>query len=325
MFSVDLLKEFLKLKWTTRNPRTFNEKIRYKSAHDRRPILTVFADKIKVRDYVANVIGSEYLPKIYSINYDLDSIDWNKIPEEFVFKVNHGSNGIVVVTKDADRKTELPKNLEIEGWTIYKIHPDSLIKDDLVRLGKRWLTLDYTWFEGCGRMPEWAYKNIRRGALFEELLVDKNGGTPPDYKFSMLNGKCGYIVLIHRDFAENPGEERKTTYTMLNSNWEKLDLTSDGLKPLETTPKRPIDFGTMLKIAEQLSDGIDFVRVDLYNVEGRILFGELTNYPLAGLIQFEPKSFDLELGEKLVLDNYMANNSLFKLLRRPVKFPARKT
>jgi hypothetical protein len=267
-------------------------------------MLTIFADKIQVRNYVANTIGAEYLPKIYSINYDLDSTDWKRIPGEFVFKVNHGSNGVIVVSKDANIENKLPTNLEGEGWSFYKIHPESLDLDDLLRLGKHWLTLDYTWYEGCGRMPEWAYKNIKRGSLFEELLVDENGGTPPDYKFYMLNGQCQYLALIHREFAEKSGEERKTTYTFMNSKWEKIDLMSDGFKPLEKIPKRPLYFEKMLSIAGQLSSGIDFVRVDLYDIDNRILVGELTNYPGAGLIQFEPKSFDLELGKKLILDNY---------------------
>lgn len=301
--------------WVSRNPVTFNEKIQFKAAHDRRELLTVFADKIQVRDHISATVGSEYLPKIYVVIYDPESIDWTEIPEEFVFKVNHGSGGIVVVSKSADRNQWIPKNLDSEGWTTYNIHPDSLVRDDLVQLGKHWLTLDYSWHEGCGRMPEWAYKNIKRGMLFEELLVDINGGSPADYKFHMFNGKCVFLNVVNRNFAEKSGEERKTFSNVMTPQWEKVDLILNGNLPLKLSPKRPNDFEKMLSTAEKLASGMDYVRVDMYNTGNRILVGELTNYPAAGQNTYEPKYFDFKLGQILRLDNYKADKKLFKLMR----------
>ena len=314
----------LKLRWESRQPKTFNEKIKYKSAHDRRTILTVFADKIKVRDYIAVSVGSEYLTKIYCVSYNLDAIDWQKIPEEFVFKVNHGSKGMVMVSKSADPGEKLPKNLETEGWNAYTIHPKSLNKEDLIRLGKHWLKLDYWWFPDCGRMPEWAYKNIKKGAIFEELLITEYRESPADYKFHIFNGKCKHVNVIHRFHAVKPGAERKTYSNIMDTNWKPMNVIFNENPSLEVNPTKPIDFNKMLEIVEKLANGIDYLRVDLYKVGDRILVGELTNYPVAGQIKFNPESFDLELGQKLILDKYRAQSLLLKVLRKLIRQDAPK-
>ena len=154
-------KEMLKLKITSINPKSFNEKIQYKMAHDRRDVLTIFADKIQSRKYIESIIGLDYLTKMYYHNHDLSDIDWQSIPKEFVFKVNHGSGGVIIVSNEVDLENKLPKILKHEGWTTYRIHPSCLVKEDLIRLGNYWLTLDYSWFPGCGREPEWAYKKVK--------------------------------------------------------------------------------------------------------------------------------------------------------------------
>ena len=138
----------LKLLWDSKNPVSFGQKIQFKSAHDRRPILTIFADKILSKNYIESIVGNRFLPKVYAIGNKPEDINWNLIPREFVFKVNHGSKGVVVVTHEADKNNVLPKNLENEKWSLYRIHPDSLDRTDLLKLGKHWLGLDYYWFKG---------------------------------------------------------------------------------------------------------------------------------------------------------------------------------
>jgi hypothetical protein len=294
----------IKLRWNSRKPVTFNQKIQYKSAHDRRPILTTFADKIQVKEHVAKIVGTGYVPKTYSIDYDLDSLDWLKIPSEFVFKVNHGSNGIVIVSRQAKKEVTLPTKLINEGWTKYKIHPSSLVKEDLIQLGKHWLTLNYDWYKGCGRMPEWAYKNIKKGALFEELLTENSRNNPRDYKFHMFNGQCSHINVIHREHASRPGQEERNYSNVFTKEWKKIPVTLNGNSPLLENIPPPKNLAEMLHVAEKLSGGIDYLRVDLYEIDQRILVGELTSYPAAGRNVFDPQSYDFDLGKKLVLDNY---------------------
>ena len=293
----------VKLKWNSRKPITFNEKIRYKSAHDRRPILTIFADKIQVKEHISKILSLEYVPRTYSVNYNLDLVDWQKIPNEFVFKVNHGSNGTIIVSRYAKKENKLPTELSDEGWTTYKIHPESLVKEDLIRLGKHWLTLNYFWYKGSGRMPEWAYKNIKKGALFEELLIGKNGESPPDYKFHMMNGKCSHINVVHREHTMRVGSEPKNYSNLFTEDWEEIKVIANGNPPLLEIPP-PKNLAKMLEIAEKLANSIDYLRVDLYSINARILVGELTNYPMAGQNSFEPDSFDYELGKRLILDSY---------------------
>jgi TupA-like ATPgrasp len=293
----------IRLKCNSRKPITFNEKIQYKSAHDRRPILTIFADKIQVKEHISKILGSEYAAINYAVNYNLDLVDWKKIPNEFVFKVNHGSKGIVIVSRYAKKENKLPTDLSNEGWTSYKVHPESLVKEELIRLGKHWLTLDYHWYKDCGRMPEWAYKNIKKGALFEELLNGRNGESPEDYKFHMFNGKCSFINVIHREHVLKAGMEPRNYSNLFTEDWREINVIANGNPPLHKISP-PKNLPEMLEIAEKLANGIDYLRVDLYSINARILIGELTNYPMAGQNSYEPASFDYEQGSRLILDRY---------------------
>ena len=303
--------EMLKLKIKSINPKSFNEKIQYKMAHDRRDKLVIFADKIQSKKYVASIIGLEYLPKIYYNNHDLSDIDWQSIPEEFVFKVNHGSGGVIIVSNEADLENKLPKILKHEGWTTYRIHPTSLIKEDLIRLGNYWLTLDYSWYQECGRGPEWAYKKVKRGVLFEELLKGKDGESPVEYKFHMFNGKCQWINVIHRDFKLKTSNERKTYSNIMNSEWESLNIILNGNPPLPENIKQPIELEHTISLAEKLTNNIDYLRVDFYLIDNRIVFGELTNYPMAGKNIYNPENFDHQMGKILILDNYCLKGKTF--------------
>lgn len=289
-------------KRTTRSPRTFNEKIIYKAAFDRRPILTTFADKIRVRDYVAATVGDQYLTKLYCSSIDGSDIDWDNLPTEFVFKVNHGSGGVVVVWSGAEPHESLPENVEHVPWTSYRVKPENLVVSDLVRLGEHWLSLDYSWYRGCSRIPEWAYKNITRGVMIEELLVDSEGALAADYKFHVFNGKCEFINVLQRH-APGQADQQAPTSNIFTPSWEPVDLVMNHNRPAKTAPVKPEQLEEMLEIAGRLANGIDYVRVDLYNVDGRIVFGELTNYPMAGQNSFEPASFDLEWGNMLMLDS----------------------
>lgn len=291
----------LKLRLGMKEPKTYNEKVQYKAAYDRREIITFFSDKLAVRNYVAAKAGAKYLTEVYASGHDLTAINWSEIPREYVFKVTHGSGGVVIVSDRANKSAQLPKRLLGVRWPRYVINPDCLVQSELIALAKHLMKLNYAYYLGCGRIPEWGYWHVQPGYLLEELLVDELGGNPRTYRFYMFNGDCQFISVSERDYAFSGFKVKFTT--VMNSTWEKLNIRLND-RPSEDFIEKPKNFAEMLEVAVKLSSEIDFVRVDLYNVDGRIVFGELTNYPNAGYNKYQPPDFDLELGSKLVLDQY---------------------
>jgi len=295
-------------------PHSFNEKIKYKAVFDRREILTVFADKIAVRDYVSRTVGDKYLPQCYLTTHQPSDIDWNLIPSEFVMKANHCSGGVVIVWTGADECNFLPINRKDIYWARYLIKPDNLDKSDLVNLAKSWLDKNYSYSFLSRRVPEWAYLNIDPQILFEELLIEGGDSLARDYKFHMFNGRCEMINVIERNkFGFD--SKKKNYSSVFDSRWKKMSVSLNGNFSPSILPERPSNLEEMLRVASELAQGIDYIRVDLYNQDGRIVFGELTSYPQSGRntyhLEHDPhrerlnsKDYDHFLGSKLILDKY---------------------
>ncbi len=303
IYSLERAVAFASLKMVNRSPGTFNEKIKFKAAFDRRPILKAFADKFEMRNYVRAVIGESYLPNLYAWGSNLDELDFSELPSEFVFKVNHGSGGVVIVWGESKSNQVLPGDLSKVSWSSFEVTPTSLNHLRLVALGKHWLDMDYYHYRGCNRMPEWAYKGMSRKFLIEEVLLEDSKTLVTDYKFHMFNGKCEFINVIRRN-AFNPfSGTRETTSDIFSSDWRPMpfelnDLPSSGLLIPE-----PKEFEEMIDVSERLTGGIDYLRVDLYSpASKRVLVGELTNYPMAAQMKFDPSRLDMEFGLKLSLD-----------------------
>ncbi|MEI8364833.1 MAG: ATP-grasp fold amidoligase family protein [Parachlamydiaceae bacterium] len=244
-----------------KNPTTFSEKIAYKRLYDRRAILTQIADKIHVRNFVESRIGSKYLQTIYQIAKTPEEIDWDSLPSQFVLKTNHGS-----------------------GWNIIVHNKNTLdIKEATSKL-KYWLNTNY-----YNYTREWCYKHIPPVVFVEKLLLDDQGKIPTDWKFFVFSGHALYIQVNINRFEYNQCNiyDRNLKKMGVRYHWDNFsaDLVF------------PPNIEEMFTLAEQLGEGFDFVRVDLYNVNGRIFFGELTNYPLAGFAPFTPDKFDKQLGD----------------------------
>jgi hypothetical protein len=280
-------------------PLTFNEKIITKMATDRRDILKVFADKWLVRDYVRNCIGDTYLPLAYAYsNESLTEIPTN-IPNEYVVKATHTSGGSVLVWNGADRDNHLPR-VKRGNLGRFRLNPESINENQLIKLVNSWLDIDFSWNLTLHR-PEWAYDGIPRGILFEELLLE-NGKIPQDYKFFVCNGA---VKIIRIDSPDQMGKKQMNHF---NWKWEKINVDFMGLRrerysQSQKEIEKPSNLQDLVGVAEALSGGIDFVRVDLYNVAGHIYFGELTNYPSAGRGHYLPEAFNYELGSFLKLDD----------------------
>lgn len=263
-------------------PQTFNEKVRYKMLRDRRPLVVTFADKVAVRDYVAATVGAGYLPRSYGVLEDAAQLMDLGLPQEYVVKPTHGSGGVVVVSRQAPANNRLPE--PGGAWTYRQVRPGAFEPADLARVCAEWLGDLF----GGGPNQEWAYGRVPRRILVEELLRGADGGVPEDHKFFVFHGRCRYVQVVTSRFG-GPTDD------FYLPSWEKLELSS-GRPSAGGRLSRPDRLGDMVDLAERLGAETDFVRVDLYAVPDRIVFGELTNYPAGGYAPFVPASFDLEFG-----------------------------
>ena len=254
-------------------PAGFNEKIIVKILSDRRSFMTLFADKLRVRDYVRRATPDLNLPMLYWWSSRADTLPFDELPNEFVMKANHGSGWLQVV-EDRTR----------------------LRRKDLVATGNRWLRRDFT---AVGR--ERAYTGVDRAVYAEELLRSETGGLPPDYKFFVFGGKVRMVQVDRDRFTRH-------TQALYDEHWRFIPGTVAAAQGGHVDP--PHSLATMIRSAEQLSAGVDFVRVDLYAIAGKAYFGELTTSPNKGLSPFDPPSLDAWLGSCLQLDDYAQELSL---------------
>ncbi len=244
-------------------PGTFNEKLLWKKIHDRNPLLPVTADKYRVRQYITEKLGpdmaQEILIPLLHVSRHPDDIPFEKLPENYVAKANHGS-----------------------GWNVL-VRENSPSPAEVKTLVKKWLSEIYS----ISKL-EWAYRNIPRCVVFESFLMDESGKVPKDYKFFMIHGKCRMVQVDSDRFEHH-------TRTLYTADWEKIDV---GYKfPVGPDIPRPEELGRMLLIAERLSEDFGFVRVDLYAIGKQVYFGEMTHYPESGMGKFTARDFDIELGK----------------------------
>lgn len=222
------------------------------------PLFTQLADKFQVRDYVRDKIGEEYLVRLFWSGTDPADIPFDELPAKCMIKTNHGSGGNIVYRPGVDRA------------------------DVLAKL-RKWLGENYYW-----GAREYHYYHIPRRVLVEEFLDDGEPDGPLDYRIFCFSGEPEIIQVDNGRHDINP---------FFDTAWNKLDLRyRDNCK--ERDVAKPINLDKMLEIARVLSREFDFVRVDLYNVKGKIYFGELTFTPVAGRFVFKPEAWDRKLGEK---------------------------
>ena len=226
------------------NPVSFNEKIIWKKIYDRNPLLPVTADKVKVRSYIKVILkekqAKEILIPLLYVTDKPEIIPFKKLPPEFIVKANHGSGYNIIV-----------KNSHYN-------------KEEIIKTCRRWLRTPYD-REGV----EWAYQSIRRKILIEKLLHEDNLNSPIRYNFHMFHGKCKLIRVVIDG-------NKKLTVSTYDEKWNFLSVKKQNRPQGNIIPK-PKNYDKMLEIAEKLSNYFDYVRVDLYNLQGKIYFGELTH------------------------------------------------
>jgi hypothetical protein len=247
-----------------RHPSTFNEKLHWLKLNDRNTFYSTLVDKYAVRNYVTERIGEKYLIDIIGIYRNAEEIDFEKLPERFVMKATHGS-----------------------GWVIVCNNKQELIQREALQKMKYWLNTNF--YEMWG---EWPYKNVEPGIVCEKNIAPSSQGIP-DYKFYCFNG-IPRFVHVDMDRFE------KHTRNFYDLNWQRLPF-SLCYPNNETDAFKPKCLEEMIHLAEKLSIGLKFVRVDLYEVQGKVYFGELTFYPGNGLEMFSPSKYDSEIGKYLQL------------------------
>ena len=256
----------LKLK----NPERFTEKLQWYKLYYRNPVMKQCVNKYAVRDYVRQKGLEEILIPLYAHYSRAKEIDFDALPERFVLKKQHGGGGLdVIICTDKDKldRERVRRNLAI---------------GDAYVPSKR-----------GGR--EWAYWGIETGIVAEQLLVNEQNPEAgvDDYKILCYNGRAEFVIVDTDRFI---GHKRN----FYDRDWNNLHITSD-CPACEREVPRPENYERMLEIAEKLSEDFPFVRVDLYNLSGRIYFGELTFYPWSGYVQFEPDEADFLLGKDFEL------------------------
>lgn len=249
------------------NPKGFNEKLQWLKLHDKNPDYIKMVDKYEVKSYISKTIGKEYLIPTIGIYNDVEEIDFNSLPDKFVIKCTHDS-GSVMVCKDK-------KSFDIEN-----------VKKRL----KKYLKRNYYY---GGR--EWPYKNIQPRIIIEEYMVDKEQTDLNDYKFLCFNGKmkCSFVCT-------NRYSKEGLNVTFFDRDWHKMPFERH--YPIDKGDiKKPKNYELMIKLAEELSQGIPFVRVDFYEINNKVYFGELTFFPGNGFEEFTPDEWDYKLGEMIDL------------------------
>lgn len=245
------------------NPSTFNEKLQWLKIHDRKPEYSTYVDKYAVRDHIRKTIGEGYLIPLIGVYDTVDEIPWDGFPNKFVLKCTHGS-GSNIICGDKSR-------LDIEK-----------AKKKL----KQWMKKNWFWF---GR--EWPYKDVKPRIICEEFISQSNK-MPNDLKVLCFNGKAK-LIEVHADRFSD-----RHTQDFYDTNWKATSISQDGCfagQSKKLIPK-PVCFKEMLRLSELLAKDKYHVRIDWYEEDDRLYFGEITFYDGSGFCPFDKPEDDLLIG-----------------------------
>lgn len=248
-----------KLDWN--NLQSYTEKMQWEKIYDNNPLKPILADKYRVRDWVSNRIGGNYLIPIIGCWDTFADIDFSKFPKQFVLKTNHGTG----------------TNLIIKDKSTFNYRKAKTLFDD-------WMEIDYAFTNNF----QLHYSDIPRKIIAEKYL-ETDLGELQDYKFLCFDGEPLFCWV-------DLGRFSKHTRTVFDMNWNLQPWTQASYGISNKPIPKPKNFEQMIEIARKLSQGFSHVRVDLYNVDGIIYFGEMTFTNGSGLDPIIPEKYDYELG-----------------------------
>lgn len=254
-----------------KSPKRFTEKLQWLKLYDRKPFYAKLVDKAEVKDYVAGIIGDEYIIPTLGVWNKPEDIDWDNLPDRFILKTTHGGGGSgVVICNDKSRLDKIK--------AIDKLNRN--MKQDIY-----------------GTLREWPYKDIPRRVIAEQLLdKDSQYDDIPDYKFYCFNGIPKVVLIATNRFTDH-------NFNYYDMEFKKLSITSSAGSNAAIEFNKPSHFEEMKDIALKLSQGFAHIRVDLYSSNDRIYFGELTFYDSSGFDNLSSDSTDLEWGSWITLPN----------------------
>lgn len=251
------------------NPQTFNEKLQWLKLYDRHDEYTKMVDKYEAKKYVASIIGEEYIIPTLGVYNSFEEIDFEKLPNQFVLKCTHNSGGIIICK---DKST-----LDVEKAN---------------QLMSKWLNVNPYW-----KNREYPYKDVPPRIIAEKYMEDESGYELKDYKFFCFNGDVKMLFVA----SDRGFQTEETKFDFFDLNWNHLPFTN-GHPNSTRSIKKPSHFEEMIEMAKRLSEGIPHVRVDLYNINGHIYFGEMTFFHWSGLTPFIPEEWDYKVGKWLDLN-----------------------
>ncbi|MBR3739246.1 MAG: glycosyl transferase [Clostridia bacterium] len=234
------------------HPKTFNEKLQWLKLYDRKPIYSTIVDKYAVKDYVSSIIGKDYIVPTFGVWDRFEDIDFESLPNQFVLKCTHDSGGLVIV------KDKSKMDIREAGKIINKS-----LKRNYYHIGR-----------------EWPYKNVKPRIIAEKYMEDSSTGELRDYKFFCFNGEAKCFKVDFDRFTEH-----RANYYSIDKKLMKL---GEKVCPpdFDRDIRLPASIDQMKILAEKLAASIPFVRVDFYDVDGKIYFGELTFFPDSGFGKF---------------------------------------
>ena len=260
-------KQRLGYKMDWKNPKTFNQKLQWLKVYDRNPEYTKMVDKYEAKKYVAERIGEEYIIPTLGVWNRFDDIDFDQLPDQFVLKCTHDSGGLVIC-RDKNTLDKAAAKKKIEYSLAQNYYATS---------------------------KEWPYKNVKPRIIAEKYMEDSKTAELRDYKFFAFDGKAKAMFIA----SERYGAE-ETKFDFYDMEFNHLDLRN-GHPNSNAKIEKPVCFDQMRELAEKLSKGIPQLRVDFYEVDGKIYFGELTFAHWSGMTPFEPQEWDRTFGDWIEL------------------------
>jgi len=248
-------------------PVTYSEKLQWIKLHDRRPEYTAMVDKYEAKAIAAKLIGEEYIIPTLGVWERFDDIDFDALPSQFVLKCTHDSGGLVIV-KDKSKMDKVAAKAKIETC------------------------LKHNFFWG---QREWPYKDIKPRIIAETYMEDDATGELPDYKFFAFDGDVKALFI-----ATERGSKEETKFDFFDADFNHLPFLN-GHPNADVTPAKPSCFEEMKQLAANLSKGLPQIRIDLYEVNGRVYFGEFTFFHWSGFKPYVPEEWDYKFGEWIKL------------------------
>lgn len=250
------------------NPKTFSEKLQWLKLHDRKPIYTTMVDKYEAKRFIADKIGEQFVIPTLGVWRHFNEIDFGALPNQFVLKCNHDS-GSVVLCEDKVAFDYVASKIKLE----------------------KALKQNFYWKE-----REWPYRNVKPKIIAEPLLKDGTGAYLRDYKFYTFGGLPKFFYT-----TSNRGGEGGLYEDFFDLNGVLLPWGQNGSSNNPNTPIVPANIEKMVSLARILSKGTSHLRVDFYEIMGRIYIGELTFFDGAGFVSFTPEEYNGILGDWIKL------------------------